>query len=319
MSYRVVRSRKIYQGHVVELFKDRLIVNSHPRKVITRELIKHPGAVAVIPYVDRDHILILRQFRYAAKGDLWEIPAGTREKNEPTLVCARRELEEETGFKAKRWKLLTRFFPAPGVTNEIMTLYKAGGLFEGRKNLDHDEYIEHHVISLKKARQMIRDGRIRDAKTIVGVLWVSVLFIFYLFVSLNTCEASTRREGHVHWVVDGDTFKLDTGERIRLIGVDTPEYQPWKGRIDFYGKEASEFSKKYLSRKKVFLESDIQEKDKYNRTLAYVYLENGEFVNKVLVDEGYARAKYYPPNNRYRQILKTAEQTAKKIAKECGG
>ena len=170
-SHRIVESQKIYQGHIIQLFKDRLIVDSRPDKIITRELIKHPGAVAIIPYVDKNHILLLKQFRYAAGGDLWEIPAGTREKNEPTLRCAKRELEEETGFKAGRWKYLTQFLPAPGVTNEIMTLYKAEVLIPGRKNLDHDEFIEHHVVSIKKVRQMIRNGEIHDAKTIVGVLW----------------------------------------------------------------------------------------------------------------------------------------------------
>ena len=169
-----MQSRKIYDGHIIQLFKDRLVVHSRPGKIITRELVQHPGAVAIVPYVDKNHILLLKQFRYAAKGNLWEIPAGTREKNEPTLRCAQRELEEETGFKARHWKFLTRFLPAPGVTNEIMTLYKAEGLFQGRKNLDHDEYIEHRVVPLKKVREMIRSGSIHDAKTIVGVLWQSL-------------------------------------------------------------------------------------------------------------------------------------------------
>ena len=79
---------------------------------------------------------------------------GTKKKNEPTLRCARRELEEETGFRAKRWKKLTRFFPAPGISNEIMTLYRAEGLSPGLKNLDHDEWIEHETVSLKEALRM---------------------------------------------------------------------------------------------------------------------------------------------------------------------
>ena len=137
------------------------------------------------------------------------------------------------------------------------------------------------------------------------------LAILALFILTTNAWTFPRREGTIHWAVDGDTFELDTGERVRFIGIDTPEYQPWKGRIDYFGKEASEFSKRYLTGKKVILESDIQEKDKYGRTLAYVYLENGEFVNKVLVEQGYARAKYYRPNGRYRQVFKEAEQKAK--------
>jgi ADP-ribose pyrophosphatase len=134
----------------------------------------HPGAVVIVPYADKDHIVLLRQFRYAAAGDLWEIPAGTREGREPTLACAKRELEEETGFRARKWELLTRFLPAPGISNELMTMYKASALFPGKKDLDHDEWIEHEIVSVKKARRMIRDGRIRDGKTLIGILWASL-------------------------------------------------------------------------------------------------------------------------------------------------
>lgn len=169
--YRLIESNLIYQGHVIRLVKDRFVLNVAKNKVVTRELVDHPGAVVIIPYVDKKHILILKQFRYAAKGDLWEIPAGTREKNEKEIVCAKRELEEETGFKARRWKLLTRFFPAPGISNELMTLYRAEALIQGRKNLDHDEWIEPRVVSVKQALRMIQKGQIRDAKSIAGILW----------------------------------------------------------------------------------------------------------------------------------------------------
>ena len=171
--YRLLSSRKLYRGLNFQLFKDRFILRAAPGKVVTRELVDHPGAVVILPFVDRARILLLRQFRYAAKGDLWEIPAGTLEKGEKPLACARREIEEETGFRAKRWKLLSRFLPAPGISNELMTLYKAEGLVPGTKDLDHDEWIEHETVSLAKARRMIRKGKIRDAKTIIGVLWAS--------------------------------------------------------------------------------------------------------------------------------------------------
>ena len=138
---------------------------------MTRELVQHPGAVAILPLVDSRHIVLLRQFRYAAKGNLWEIPAGTREAGESAIRCARRELEEETGFRARRIKFLTRFYLAPGITNEVMSLFKASDLVKGRKNLDHDEWIEHRVVSLAEACRMVENGLIRDAKTMVGVLW----------------------------------------------------------------------------------------------------------------------------------------------------
>ena len=171
LPYRVIGSKQIYQGHIIRLVKDRFVLNVAKNKTVTRELVHHPGAVVVVPYVDKNHLLLLKQFRYAAKGDLWEIPAGTREKNEKEILCAKRELEEETGFKAKRWKLLTRFFPAPGICDELMTLYRAEALSEGRKNLDHDEWIEPRTVSVKQALRMIQEGRIRDAKSIVGILW----------------------------------------------------------------------------------------------------------------------------------------------------
>ena len=170
-TYRVVRSETIYKGRIVRLIKDRFVLRDHPGQLYTRELVVHPGAVVIIPFVDKKHILLLRQFRYAAKGDLWEIPAGTREKREAPLVCAKRELEEETGFRAAHWTYLTRFYPAPGMSDEIMTLYRAERLTPGKKDLDHDEWIEHEVVSLSRAKQMIRTGKIRDAKTIVGILW----------------------------------------------------------------------------------------------------------------------------------------------------
>ena len=173
LPYRLLTSKTIHQGYIIDLVKDRFILHAAKGKIVTRELVLHPGAVAVVPLVDKNHLLLLRQFRYAANGDLWEIPAGTLEKKEKTLECAKRELEEETGYKARRWKYLTRFLPAPGISNEMMTLFKAEGLKPGRKNLDHDEWIEHKTVSLKEAQTMIRRGAIRDAKTIAGILWVS--------------------------------------------------------------------------------------------------------------------------------------------------
>lgn len=171
LPYRLVESRLIHTGHVFKLTKDRFILHAAPGKLITRDLVTHPGAVVVLPFADKDHILLLKQFRYAAKGDLWEIPAGTLEKGERPFACAKREIEEETGFRARRWKFLTRILPAPGISDEVMTLYAAFDLVPGRKNLDHDEFIEHKKVSVRRALQMIKKGEIRDAKTIVALLW----------------------------------------------------------------------------------------------------------------------------------------------------
>ncbi len=119
----------------------------------------------------------------------------------------------------------------------------------------------------------------------------------------------------VNRVIDGDTFELAGGERVRLIGINSPEYEPWKNIKQFFGKEASDYARKLLDGKKVRLELDSQTLDKYRRTLAYVYLEDGQFVNSLLVQEGYAKAKSYPPNNRYRQVFNELEKEAKKNKK----
>jgi len=169
--YRLVGSKEIYRGHIIRLVKDRFILHRDPQKLVTRELVEHPGAVVIVPYAGKDHLLLIKQFRYAARGDLWEIPAGTLEKGEAPLACAKRELEEETGFLARKWTFLTRFFPAPGISNELMTLYRAENLSPGKKNLDHDEWIEHEIFSVREAKRMIRRGQIRDGKTIAGILW----------------------------------------------------------------------------------------------------------------------------------------------------
>jgi ADP-ribose pyrophosphatase len=173
-TYRIISSKKIYDGHIIKLVKDRFILRAAPDKVVTRELVIHPGAVAIIPYAEKNKIVLLRQFRYAAQGDLWEIPAGTLEKGEATITCAKRELEEETGFRAKRWIKLGQFFLAPGISDEKMTLYRADHLYPGVKKLDHDEWIRHELVSVVRAKKMIRDGKIRDAKTIAGILWPQV-------------------------------------------------------------------------------------------------------------------------------------------------
>lgn len=173
LPYKLLRRKKIYSGHYVDFVKDNFTLNAIPGKVFTRELVIHPGAVVILPFFDKKQIVLLKQFRYSAKGDLWEIPAGTMERGENPYFCARRELEEETGFKANKWRRLTSYFAAPGICDEVMTLYRADDLVPGKKNLDHDEWIEHEIFTLKEALAMTKDGRIRDAKTILALLWVS--------------------------------------------------------------------------------------------------------------------------------------------------
>ncbi len=140
-----------------------------------------------------------------------------------------------------------------------------------------------------------------------------VLWNFFAYASAQALPGE-RTEAQVRRVIDGDTFELDSGERVRLIGVDTPEYQPWKGRTDVYGREAADFARTLLKGKRVTLESDIEERDKYDRRLAYVYVD-GEMVNRLLVGEGFAKVKRYPPNLRYQTSLRVAEKDARQAQK----
>lgn len=173
LPYKILESSTLYTGHIIRLVKDRFVLDIQKDKIVTRELVVHPGAVVILPFYSADKIVLIKQFRYAAQGDLWEIPAGTREGKEDPFVCAKRELEEETGFKARQWKKLTEFYPAPGITNERMHLYSAKKLYAGKKNLDHDEWIQHKIVSLKEALRMAYSGKIQDAKTLLAILWVA--------------------------------------------------------------------------------------------------------------------------------------------------
>ena len=136
-------------------------------------VILHPPSVVILPILDDGRVLLIRQFRHAVNGTIHEIPAGTREPNEPALACAKRELAEETGYEASRWKRLCEFYPAPGISTERMDLYVASGLKKLKKAvpMDQDEQIAVHLVSARQAMQMVRKNKIIDAKSILGILW----------------------------------------------------------------------------------------------------------------------------------------------------
>jgi len=167
----------LHQGYVFQLVKDRFLLDRAPKKIVSRELVRHPGAVVILPFTPRKKVLLIRQFRYAASGDLWEIPAGTREKGETPRRCATRELEEETGYKPGRLVFLTHFYSAPGLTDERMHLFLADRLKPGRLNLDHDEWIQCKEFEFEQALRMVRQRKIHDAKTIVGLLWAKQFYL----------------------------------------------------------------------------------------------------------------------------------------------
>ncbi len=136
------------------------------------EMIRHPGASAVVPIKDDGTVVMIRQFRHAADGFIYEIPAGKLNPGEDPLDCAQRELEEEIGYRPGKLELLTSIYTAPGFTDEVIHIYKATGLQEGLQQLDKDEVLEILEWPLEKAIAEIKNGTIRDAKTIIGLQMV---------------------------------------------------------------------------------------------------------------------------------------------------
>jgi ADP-ribose pyrophosphatase len=139
--------------------------------LIRRDVVIHPGAVAILPLIDADHVCLLRNQRVAVGETLWEIPAGTLEPGEPVDRAAVRELAEETGYQAARWRKLLEFYPSPGVLSERTHLFVAEGLTAGTMHPEADEQLEPQVVPWSQAVQWVRDGTIRDAKTLIAVMY----------------------------------------------------------------------------------------------------------------------------------------------------
>lgn len=137
---------------------------------IRRDLILHPGAVVILPILDRDHVCLLRNHRFVIGETLWEVPAGTLEPNEPLELCASRELAEETGYAAAKWSYRGYLYASPGVMDEKLHLYFAEQLTAGPPRPEADEQLEPVTVKLSDAIAMCLDGRIRDAKTITSLL-----------------------------------------------------------------------------------------------------------------------------------------------------
>jgi ADP-ribose pyrophosphatase len=132
-------------------------------------ILRHPGAAAVVPFIDPDHVVLLRQFRHAAGGVIWEVPAGKLDAGEDPALCAARELEEETGFRAGRIERTGEIFTTPGFTDERIHLFSAHELTPGTQAHEAHELIESEVVPLARALEWIERGEIRDAKTIAAL------------------------------------------------------------------------------------------------------------------------------------------------------
>jgi ADP-ribose pyrophosphatase len=169
--------RTVFAGRVIDVHLDTL--RFPDGSTGQREFVAHRGAAAIVPFVDDPavadpRIVLLRQYRYAAGGELWEIPAGTRDTvDEPWQSCAARELEEETGYRAGHLEFVTRIYTAPGFCDEVIHIFAATELTPGQRNLDDDEFVEPIEVPLSEALAMVGDGRIIDGKTVAGLLHVS--------------------------------------------------------------------------------------------------------------------------------------------------
>jgi ADP-ribose pyrophosphatase len=171
-----IGTRRAYEGRLLEVDVDTLEAPDGRR--FDLEIIRHPGAAAVVPILsgpdaEDPSILLLRQFRYAASGRLWEIPAGVLEQGEQPLACAHRELAEETGATAQSIEHLTTFYTTPGFTDERIHVFVATGIEVGEPAHEDDEFIEVQAVSLSDALAMIRDGEIVDGKSIVALLYLA--------------------------------------------------------------------------------------------------------------------------------------------------
>ena len=169
--FRIVHREVLYRGRVVRMTKD--TIRWRDGHTFQREVIHHPKSVVLLPILPDGRVVLIRQFRAAIERFIYEIPAGTTEPGEGLLTCCRRELAEETGYRAARFDRLCWFFPAPGVSTEEMSLYRARGLTKLRRPppKDRDELITPFLVTAAEAVRMIRTGRIIDAKSILGILW----------------------------------------------------------------------------------------------------------------------------------------------------
>lgn len=163
-------SAVVYDGDFIRVLKDNMRLPDG--SVSTREHITHPGAVAVLAILDNGNLVMERQFRYAPQREFFELPAGKIDHGEDILLCAQRELLEETGYVAAEWTHLSTMWPCIGYSNERMEYFLARGLTQQGSQLDEGEFLEVFELSPTDAMEWIRQGKINDSKTVLGLFWL---------------------------------------------------------------------------------------------------------------------------------------------------
>lgn len=160
----------IYNGKIINVKK--LDVKLCNGKLAKREIVEHPGAVSVLALTNDHKVILVKQFRKATEETLWEVPAGKLEKGEEPLECAKRELQEETGYTAEHWEKIGQFYSSPGFCNEMIHIYFAKNLSSGELNLDEDEFLDDFVLTIEEVKNLMNDGSIRDAKTQIALQYL---------------------------------------------------------------------------------------------------------------------------------------------------
>jgi len=160
------RSELVYKGRIIKVYKDKMLLPSGA--VSEFDVVRHPGAILVVPLVSDSKVILLRQFRPVIGGYLYELPAGTIERGESPLACAKREIIEEAGFRAKKMTRLGEIYPVPGYSTEKIFIFKAQGLKKAYAPGDKDEIIERIRCTKRQIRVLFEKGLIVDAKTIAG-------------------------------------------------------------------------------------------------------------------------------------------------------
>jgi len=163
---KTVSTKRVYDGIVVNLRVD--TVELPDGKTALRDIVEHPGGVGIVAITDDNKILMVKQYRKPIEKAIIELPAGKLDKNEDIEVCGRRELEEETGYKAKEFTYLGYMYPSPGFDDEVTHLYLARDLYKGEVNLDEDEYLDVYKYDISEVKEMIMNNEINDAKTVIG-------------------------------------------------------------------------------------------------------------------------------------------------------
>jgi len=165
---RVSSSERLFDGPIFAIDRDRL-TESNGMEVV-RDVVRHPGGAGALPLFEDGRVALVRQYRHPARAELLEIPAGRIEPGEDPELCARREVEQETGFRPGRIERLSGFYSTPGFCEEILHVFLATDLTPTRQQLDHDELVEVHLLTLEEALRMVHQGEIVDSKTIIALL-----------------------------------------------------------------------------------------------------------------------------------------------------